>query len=102
MGASMGMGVEYPVGTTRAMVTQAMRALMEAEAFHRWATVQGKAAMDIAVAHYPAEERRVPALRRQNQCQPTSDGPGLNGAPGRTWSRSQSPSSDMTLALGFG
>merc|ERR1719234_1169619 len=27
----------------QAMVTQAMRALMEAEAFHRWGTVQGKA-----------------------------------------------------------
>ena len=98
----MGMGVEYPVDTTQAMVTQAMRALMEAEAYHRWGTVQGRAAMDIAVAHYPAEERRAPALRHQNQCQPTSDGQGLNDAPGRTWSRSQSLSFDMTLASGFG
>merc|ERR1711936_874013 len=80
--ASMGMGVEFQVDTTRAMATQAMRALMEAEAFHRWDTVQGRAAMDIEVVPYPAGEKRAPALKRRSRCQRTSDGQGLNAAPG--------------------
>ena len=98
----MGTEEEYPADTIPAMATQAMRALMEVETFLRWGTVLGRAAMVIAVAHYPGEERRAPALKVPNQCQPISDGPGLNDVPGKIWLRSQSPSFAMTPVLAFG